>query len=99
MIKRSVTILFDWMGRTCKRTLLKKNFCEQMDRFYAYFNIGKSRFYFEDDLEGGQPVLRMPGVWMQPKRDSKEEHYYWHPDVLKVCCIDGKPVELINNGR
>lgn len=98
-INRSVTILFEWMGRTYKRTLLRKNFCEQLDRFYANFYLGKDLFYFEDDLEDGQPVLVMPGVWMQPNNDREDAQYYWHPSVLKVCRIDGRPIEIINNGR
>ena len=98
-INRSVTILFEWMGCSYKRTLLRKNFREQLDRFYAYFHIGNSHFYFEDDLDGGQPVLRMPGVWYEPIDENEEAKYFWEPEYLQVSAIDGCPVCIINNGR
>lgn len=98
-INKSVTIRFNWNGKSHQRTLLAKNFADQRDRFYAYFFIGKDHFYFEDDMERGQAQLRIPGVWFEPKAEYHDEEYYWKPESLQVVKVDGQPISLINNGR
>lgn len=98
-IEKSVTILFQWNGESHTVGLQAKDFSRQLDRFYAYFRIGNDLFYFEDDLDGGLPVLAMPGVWFSPAGDAPEEQYFWKPEDLRVLSVDGRPVELINNGR
>ena len=98
-INKSVTIRFNWNGKSHQRTLLAKNFADQGDRFYAYFFIGKDSFHFEDDMECEQAQLSMPGVWFVPKDEGTDDEYYWKPESLQVVRVDGKPVSLINNGR
>ena len=98
-INKSVTIRFNWNGKSHQRTLLAKNFADQCDRFYAYFYIGKDYFHFEDDMEWGQAQLRMPGVWFVPESEDPDMEYFWRPEYLQVVRVDGKPVSLINNGR
>ena len=98
-INKSVTIRFNWKGKSHQRTLLAKNFADQIDRFYAYFYIGKDYFHFEDDMECGQAQLRMPGAWFVPEAEDQDMEYYWKPEDLQVLKVDGQPVSLINNGR
>ena len=82
-IKEYVKILFHWNGTDHEVTLNEKDFNPQLDRFYADFEIDGERFYFEDDLKNGCPIIRMSGVWHIV--DENEEEYFNHlHEILEV---------------
>lgn len=82
-IKKYVEISFFWNGIYHRIILIRKDFNCQLDRFYAYFDIGKEHFYFEDSLESKEPVIEQPGVWHKVDEDH-EDYYHRNVAVLKV---------------